>query len=169
MEDKDSFWLEENFITNADEIVQLAEKEKDKFSSRAEGSVDAILTPYGYSKMFSLWKRNMSEELKAAILRTLPEEHLEIPPDDYLLNRYEPGGYLPRHIDAANKSWKFFLVFLRSDKPHLKVYNEKYPEGKLIEEKPGALFHFPLNLEHEVTLIEEGERPKYSLIYSWTL
>lgn len=170
MEHEDEFWLEENYLTNAEEIVALAEKEKDNFSNRSEGCVNEFKSDrYGSSKMHTLWRHNMSEELQAAVLKTIKPEHLEIPPDDFIINRYDPGGYLVRHVDAAGKSWKFHLVFLRSDKPHLKVYNKKYPEGKLIEEKPGALFHMPLSLEHEVTLIEENEKPKYSLVLSWTL
>lgn len=170
MDHEDEFWLEEGYLTNADEIVALAEKEKDSFSSRYEGSVDEFKSSkHGPSKLYTLWMHNMSKELQEAVLKTMKPEHLDIPPDEFIINRYDPGGYLVRHIDAANKSWKFHLVFLRSDKPHLKVYNEKYPDGKLIEEKPGALFHMPLSLEHEVTIIEEDERPKYSLVLSWTL
>lgn len=170
MNHEDEFWLEENFITNVDEIIELAEKEKDKFSNRGEGSVSEIRSQkYGPSKLYTLWTHNMSKELQDAILKTLKPEYLEIPPDEFIINRYEPGGYLVRHIDAANQSWRFLLVFLRTDKPHLKVYNKKYPEGKLIEEKPGACFHMPLSLEHEVTVIGEDERPKYSLVLSWTL
>ncbi len=167
---KDEFWLEENFLTNADEIIELAELEKDKFSNRGEGQAEEYKSErYGYSKLHTLLNYNMSDKLKAAITRTIKPEHLEIPPDDYAINRYDPGGFLVRHKDSAGKYWKFQLVFLRTDRPHLKVYNDKYPDGFLIEEKPGALFHMPLALEHEVTLIEEDERPKYSLVMAWRL
>lgn len=170
MEHQDEFWLEENYITNVDEIIALAEKEKDKFSNREKGQAEEYKSErYGYSKLYTLLNYNMSEELKTAILKTIDPKHLEVPPDDLAINRYDPGSYLVRHKDSAGKYWKFQLVFLRADKPHLKVYNKKYPEGKLIEEKPGALFHMPLSLEHEVTLIEEGERPKYSLVMVWRL
>jgi len=170
MTDKDEFWLQENYITNVDEIIELAEKDKDKFTNRGENSTHEIHSPgYGTSKLYSLWMHNMSDELKQAILKTLPPEDQELPPDDMLINRYVPGDFLVRHRDVANRCWKFLLVFLRSDKPHLKVYNDKYPEGKLIEEKPGSIFHFPINLEHEVTVIGENERPKYSLILTWKI
>jgi hypothetical protein len=111
----------------------------------------------------------MSSELKEAVTRTIRPEELEIPPDAITINRYDPGCYLKRHRDINGKFSKFLLVFLRSDKPHLKIYNDEYPDGKLIEEKPGALFHMSLSLEHEVTQIEEGERPKYSLLIGWQI
>lgn len=167
MEDKDEFWLEENYITNSDEIVQQAELEKDKFSSRAKGAVNEFTNRYGESNMHTLYYHDMSDTLKNIITKTIPERDLEIPPDVYCINRYDPGSYLVRHKDMVGNYWKFQLIFLQSDKPHLKIYNKKYPEGKLIEEKPGALFHMPLSLEHEVTLIGEDERPKYSLVAAW--
>ena len=170
MDNKDEFWLQENYITNVDEIIELAEKEKDKFSNRGKDSANELVSlDYGPSKLRSLWMHNMSEELKAAILKTLPSDEQEVPPNDILINRYDVGSYLVRHRDVGNKCWKFHLVFLRADKPHFKVYNDKYPEGLFIDEKPGSLFHFPINLEHEVTTIEEGEKPKYSLILVWSL
>jgi len=169
MEDKDVFFLEENYITNVDEIIQLAEIEKIKFSNRSEGNKSEFKNRYGPSKLYTLFHTNMSEELKKAIFKTIDPKHLELQPDVYCINRYEPGGYLVKHKDMAGRYWKFKLIFLRTDKPHLKIYNKKYPEGKLIEEKPGALFHMPLSLEHEVTLIEENEKPKYSLVLAWTL
>jgi hypothetical protein len=170
MENKEEFWLEENYITNVDEIVTLAEAENHKFANRAKGNYHEFVNErYGPSKLYTLFYHQMSEPLKEAVIRTINPEHLELPPDLYIINRYDPGGYLVRHRDMAGKHWKFQLIFLRSDKPHLKVYNEKYPEGKLIDEKPGALFHMPLSLEHEVTEIGQDERPKYSLVMSWNI
>lgn len=171
MENKEDFWLEENYITNSDEIVELAEKESHKFADRSPGKYHEFVNDrYGPSKLYTLFHNQMSDELKAAITKTIKDpSHFEMPPDSYVINRYDPGSYLVRHKDMAGRYWKFQLVFLRTDKPHLKVYNDKYPEGKFIEEKPGALFHMPLSLEHEVTLIEENERPKYSLVMLWNL
>lgn len=170
MESKDEFWLEENYITNPDEIIELAEKEKDKFSNRSEGSDFAFENArYGPSKLYTLFTHNMSKELINAITKTIDPKELELPPDYYVINRYDPGGYLARHRDMAGKYWKFQLIFLRTDKPHLKVYNKKYSEGKLIEEIPGAIFRMPLSLEHEVTEIGQDERPKYSLVMAWKI
>lgn len=169
MADKDEFWLEENYITNVDEILEICEANKDKFLSRGVGARNEFKgNRYGPSKLFTLFDKDMPPELKEAINKTIKDpEHHELLPDHYVINRYDPGSFLATHKDSAGKFWKFKLVFLRSDKPHLKIYNEKYPDGKLIEEKPGALFHIPLSLEHEVTQIGEDERPKYSLVMGW--
>jgi hypothetical protein len=170
MDNKEEFWLEENYITNVDEILELVELEKEYFSDRGEGKESEFSSKrYGPSKLFTLFDKDMSGKLKDAIFKTIDPKHLEIPPDKVVINRYEPGGYLVRHRDMAGRYWKFQLIFLRTDKPHLKIYNDKYPEGKLIEEKPGALFHMPLSLEHEVTLIEDNERAKYSLVMAWEI
>jgi len=168
MEEKEVFWLEENYITNVEEIVQLAEEHNSKFANRSEGKFHAFKSEkYGPSKLFTLFDRDMSKDLKNAITKTIKPEELEIPPSYYLLNRYDPGCFLKRHRDMVGGNWKFYLIFLRSDKPHLKIYSEKYPDGKLIDEKPGALFHMPLSMEHEVTEIGLNERPKYSLVMGW--
>jgi hypothetical protein len=37
----------------------------------------------------------------------------------------------------------------------------------MVEEKPGMLLEMPINLEHEVTKIEQDENPKYSLVLTW--
>ena len=56
----------------------------------------------------------------------------------------------------------FKLVFLSSDKPHFKYWDEK-DNAHMIEEKPGAMFNMRLGTPHEVTEIQQGENPKYSL------
>jgi hypothetical protein len=168
--EKEDFWLEENYITNVDEILELAEKYKDRFSDRSPDSKDEFVNDrYGPSRLYTLFYENMPDDLKAAIFKTIDKKHLEIMPDTCVINRYEPGSWLVRHKDHTGGYWKFQLIFLRTDRPHLKIYSKKYPDGKLIEEKPGALFHMPLSLEHEVTKIEEDERPKYSLVLTWNL
>lgn len=166
----EEFYLQENFITNVDEIIELAEKEKDSFSNRSPGNKDEFKNDrYGPSQLYTLFYYNMSKELKEAIFKTIDKDHIEIMPDTFCINRYDPGCYLARHKDHTGGYYKFNLIFLRTDKPHLKIYNSKYPDGLLIEEKPGALFKMPLSLEHEVTMIESDERPKYSLVLTWNL
>jgi hypothetical protein len=170
MTDKDEFWLEENYVTNYSEIIELAEQHYDKFSGRGKGHFYEFGNDkYGSSEMYTLFQENMSSEIKQAIFKTIRPEELTIPPDRVIINRYDPGSFLVRHKDIVGKHWKFQLIFLRTDKPHLKVYSKNYPEGKLIEEKPGALFHMPLTLEHEVTVIEQDEKPKLSLVLAWCL
>jgi hypothetical protein len=166
----EDFRLIENYITNVDEILDLVEKNIDNFSSRGEGAKEEFVNRrYGPSNLKTLFHFNMSKDLQEAIFKTIDKQYLEFMPDTYCINMYEPGSWLSRHVDASGGYWKFNLVFLRTDKPHLKIYNEKYPDGKLIEEKPGALFEMPISLEHEVTLIEPDERPKISLVMTWDL
>ena len=63
-------------------------------------------------------------------------------------------------------SARFKLVFLRSDKPHFKWYDENNV-GHYVDEIPGAYLDMPITLEHEVTKIEEHEKPKFSLVFAW--
>lgn len=156
--------LVKGYLTNADEIVSLAEKEMEKFSFRAKNETYNFSTQYGDSHMKSLFYFNMSEELKEAIFKTLPKEDRTA--DAFVINRYDPGDYLQRHRDSVGGYWKFKLIYLRSDKPHFVWYDE---EGKpnLVEEEPGAHLEMPINIEHEVTQIGFDERPKYSLVLSW--
>lgn len=156
--------LVKNYITNVDEIIQLAEYERDKFSIRSPGNPYNFTTQYGDSCLKSLFMFNMSENLKAAIFRTLSSEDQKA--QTVTLNRYDPGDYLLRHKDSMGKYWKFKLIFLRSDRPHFKWYDTD-GVGHLVTEEAGAYLKMPINLEHEVTKIEQDEQPKYSLVLSW--
>jgi hypothetical protein len=82
------------------------------------------------------------------------------------INRYDPGDYLLRHKDSLGGYWKFKLIFLQSDQPHFKYYDDQGIDH-LVEEEPGALMDMPIHLEHEVTEIGPTERPKYSLVLAW--
>ncbi len=153
-----------DYIKNAEEIIELAEKEKDKFSFRAPNQKYNFSTAYGASHMKSLFYFNMSEELKSAIFKTLSDEDKTA--DSFVINRYDPGDYLQRHKDSPGSYWKFKLIFLRSDKPHFKWYDSE-GNGHLVEETAGSYLSFPISTEHEVTEIGQDERSKYSLVLSW--
>lgn len=157
--------LYENYLTNADEIIQLAEQERDSFSYRAQGQKYNFSNKYGDSKIKSLFYFNMSQPLKDAIFKTLPDEDKH--PSSFVINRYDPGDFLQRHNDASGGYWKFKLIFLRSDRPHFKWYDQDNV-GHIVDEKPGMFLEFSkINIEHEVTLIELDERPKFSLVLAW--
>jgi hypothetical protein len=156
--------LIKDYLKNADEIVSLAEKEKDRFSFRAKNETYNFSTEYGNSHMKSLFYINMSEELKEAIFKTLPKEDKTA--NAYVINRYDPGDYLQRHKDSLGGYWKFKLIYLQSDKPHFVWYDDE-GNANLVEEQPGAYLQMPINFEHEVTQIGLDERPKYSLVLSW--
>lgn len=162
--------FEENFITNVDEILELVEKNEANFSSRSPGDKFEFTNErYGPSKLKTLFHFKMSEDLKEAIFKTIRKDYIEIMPDIFCINKYEPGSWLTRHTDSCGTYWKFDLIFLRTDKPHLKVYGKDFPEGKLIEEKPGSRFIMPISMEHEVTEIGPDEKPKISLVLAWSL
>lgn len=157
--------LYDDYLANPDEIIELAEKERDRFSIRAPGHKHNFSTKYGDSKIKSLFYFNMSQELKDAIFRTLPAEDQN--PTSFVINRYDPGDYLQRHNDAAGGYWKFKLIFLRSDAPHFKWFDNEGGEH-LVDEKPGMHLQFAkMNVEHEVTEIGPNERPKFSLVLAW--
>lgn len=165
----EDIYLIENFITNVDEILSLVSKYEDKFSSRAKGERYQVNLKNGPSNFHSIFHFEMPEDLKEAIFRTMPEEVKIMPPNEYCINRYMPGSYMVRHSDICGSFYKFYLIFLQSDKPHFKYYNDENPNGVLVEEKPGSRFNMPIELEHEVTEITEGERPKISLVMSWKI
>ena len=154
-----------NYCTNVEEILRLVEQESNKFSSRAPGAQHEFSTQYGDSSMKSLFYYNMSEDLKLAIFKTIPDDIKRV--SSFCVNRYDPGDYLTRHKDSAGAYWKFKLIFLQSDRPHFKWYDNNN-NGYLVEEEAGALLDMPIDLEHEVTLVEADERPKYSLVLAWS-
>lgn len=160
--------LKENHITNVDEILNLVYKEDTSFVSRKTGEEYEFKNIHGESNMHSLFHFNMSSQLQQAIFKTIPQELMTIPPSSYTINKYLPGAYLPKHRDSAGSYWKFHLIFLTCDKPHLKVFEENGTEW-LIEEKPGALAEMPIDILHEVTEIGQHEKPKYSLVMAWGL
>jgi len=156
--------LVKNYLTNSDEIIELAEKHLDKFSDRSAGSKHSFSTQYGTSKLKSMFYFDMPEELKAAVFKTIPDDRRFV--SSFTINRYDPGDYLIRHRDSSAGYWKFKLIFLRSDKSHFKYYDEDGTDY-LVDEEPGALLDMPVHLEHEVTEIGPDERPKYSLVLTW--
>jgi hypothetical protein len=156
--------LVKNYLTNVDEILELVDQHLDKFSSRSPDATNKFVTQYGPTKMKSLFGFNMSEELMSAIFKTIPDNRKFV--DSVTINRYEPGDYLPRHRDSSGGYWKFKLIFLRSDKPHFTWYDDT-GTAHLVDEQPGAHLEMPIHIEHEVTRIDDSERPKYSLVLAW--
>jgi hypothetical protein len=154
----------EDYCKNVDAIIELVDQHQDKFHVRKPGEKYNFSTNYGDSQMRSMFQWNMPKELKELVYESLPEEDRSC--DGCVINRYEPGDYLLRHKDSAGGYWKFKLIFLRSDRPHFAWYDETGAQH-LVEEKPGMLLKMPINLEHEVTTIEQDENPKYSLVLTW--
>jgi len=168
--DSTSVILHKNFISNSDEIIQKAERESFNYKSRAKGAEYEFNNErYGACVMESMFSKDMSKDLIDTILSTIDIKKWfnDLLPDEIVLNKYKPGCFLPKHVDSFGMYWKFMLVFLRSDKSHLKLYSDDKPEGFLVEESPGSYVEMPLSMAHEVVPIEEGERDRYSLVFIW--
>lgn len=159
--------LVEQYITNVDKIMlQVLEHEQQgKFTRRGKGAREMHETKYGKSNFSSLFMKHMDKELLDAIWETVPAEESKWC-SQVVINKYQPGDWLIKHQDSAGGYWQFKLVFLTEGKPHFKYWDKENKEH-LLQEKKGAMFKMPIDTWHEVTKIEEGEDPKYSLCLIW--
>jgi len=157
----------ENYITNVDEIMQKVKEHEaeGKFTFRGTGGKELHNTAYGESHFSSLFQRDMSNELIETVWKTIPEEDRKWC-SQIVVNKYEPGDYLVRHQDSQGGYWRFKLIYLTEGKPHFKYWDADENEH-LVQEKKGAMFKMPIETWHEVTEIEQGEEPKYSLVLIW--
>ena len=161
--------LVEGYITNVDEIMeQVKEHElKGRFTFRGKGGSEQHNTAYGESHFSSLFQKDMEPSLVDTIWKTIPEnETFRKWCSQVVVNKYQEGDYLVRHQDSQGGYWKFHLVFLTEGRPHFKYWDDE-DEGHLVQEKRGAMFNMPIRTWHEVTKIEEGEDPEYSLCLIW--
>jgi hypothetical protein len=163
---RDNIKTVDGFLSNAEHIVKLAEDEDDRFTIRKQGTTHNFETQYGSGCFKSLIDFNASRQLQNAVWEGLPYSKYQR--GNFVINRYDPGDFLPRHRDSQGIYWKFQLIFLRSDSNHFIWYDEENNEN-VVEEKSGMLIDMPLNIDHEVTKIKENERPKYSLVLYWGL
>ena len=158
--------VKENFITNVDEIMIEVKKHEDQglFTNRGVGGKEKHGTKYGESHFSSLFQTEMNNELVETIWKTIPQERKWC--SQVVVNKYKSGDWLVKHQDSAGGYWKFKLVFLTQGQPHFKYWDKDNAEY-LVQEKKGAMFDMPIDTWHEVTKIEEGEDPKYSLCLIW--
>ena len=148
----------ENYMTNVDEVMALVKKYDHLFSRRDNGN--AFSTQYGTASLKQIHQYNIPTELTEAIFKTIPMEWNDRL--NYCINKYEPGDFIPRHKDSNGGYWMFRLIFLSSDKPHFRYWDDA-DKSYLVEEIPGGMFAMGLGTPHEVTKIGEDENPKYSL------
>jgi hypothetical protein len=159
--------IENNFLENADEVLNIIQQEEHNFASRNKGSKYEIASTYGSSSLKTLFQYLVtSSDLENAVFKTLKDKY-EFLPDSWMINKYVPGDYLVRHTDEVSNTWKIDLIILRSDAPHFKFYTQEFPQGKMIEELPGTKISMPIDTEHEVTMVGEDERPRYTLVLLW--
>jgi hypothetical protein len=148
----------ENYMTNVDEVMALVKKYDHLFKARDGGNT--FSTQYGTASLKQLHQYNMPAELTEAIFKTIPMQWNDRL--NYCINKYEPGDYIPRHKDSNGGYWMFRLIFLSSDKPHFRFWDDA-DKSHLVEEIPGGMFAMGLGTPHEVTKIGDDEDPKYSL------
>lgn len=156
----------ENFITNVDEIMEkvLEHEKRGLFTNRGVGGKEKHGTKYGESHFSSLFQTEMNDDLIETIWKTIPQERKWC--SQVVVNKYKPGDWLVKHQDSAGGYWKFKLVYLTEGKPHFKYWDTDDNEH-LVQEKKGAMFDMPIDTWHEVTKIQQGEDPKYSLCLIW--
>jgi hypothetical protein len=162
-------YSEKNFLENSEEIIQLLQEEDKNFLDRGPESKRAIASKYGSSSLNTLPQQFAStKKLTDAIYKTVKHKY-DILPDEWMINKYVPGDFLVRHYDDVGRSWKIDLIILRSDKPHFKCYPAGNDEGVMFDESPGTRICFPINTEHEVTVVGPDERPRYTLVFLWNI
>ena len=151
----------ENYMTNVDEVMTLVRKYDHLIKVRDKDSLSGeFATHYGTAELKQLHQYDMPEDLTDAIFKTIPVQWTERLL--YCVNKYEPGMHIPRHRDSQGKYWFFKCIFLQSDKPHFKYWDDEDNEH-LVHEIPGATFEMRLSTPHSVTEIGADERPKYSV------
>lgn len=148
----------ENYMSNVDEVMALIKKYDHLFKARA--GAKTFYTNYGDASLHQLHYYDMPKDLTDAIFKTIPVKWTTRL--NYCVNKYMPGDHIPKHKDSDGAYWLFKLIFLHSDQPHFKYWDEQ-GNAHLVDEKPGALFKMKLGTPHAVTKIGEGESPKYSI------
>lgn len=149
----------ENYMTNVDEVMDLIHKYQYLFKKR--DGAKTFYTRYGNASLKQIYHYDMPEELTEAIFKTIPIKWTDRL--NYCVNKYEAGDHIPKHKESDGSYWMFKLIFLQSDKPHFKYWDEQ-DEEHLVEEKPGASFNMHLGTLHAVTEIASDESPKYSIV-----
>jgi len=148
----------ENYMTNVDEVLSLVKKYDHLFKNRDQAN--KFTTAYGTASLKQIHQNFMPDELRDAIFKTIPMKWTDRL--NYCINKYEPGDHIPRHKDSQGGYWMFKLVFLSSDKPHFKYWDDADQEHT-VQELPGAMFNMKIGTPHAVTEIGADENPKYSL------
>jgi hypothetical protein len=164
-----SEFIYDDFLLNHEEIVsELKKPEIDiRFKYRGSNSPQEFSTLDGVgADMYSMFDKDIPKYLKKLIVKTVKFKN-KFKPDQIVINKYLPGGYLSKHKDSTGGYWDFNLVFLYSEKSHFTLYDEN-DNGFLVEEKPGRCVDMPLGIIHESTPLDLDESIKYSLVFIWS-
>lgn len=156
----------DNYILNTDEIIQLLEKDYNRFFlSRKQKESFSDKDDLNGGDVFSVERHH---NIYKIIFKTIDKNLIRFYPDEVIIYRYKYGSFLPRHQDPLfTDKMLTDLTFLQSGKNHLKIYTEQFPDGYFIDENPGRRIIVPGDLEHEITKIEKDEITRYTLVMTW--
>lgn len=150
----------ENYLRNADKIVELAKAHDTKFKFREADTGHEGLIPNLQSRFFTLYDDDMSDELKLEIFRDsdFPEDvknyHSFIQ-----IQKYEPGNYIVYHQDTYNIVKLYLIILTTSETDGLCCVDDGIL--KKIFDKAGNYINFPYDAPHGV---EPVKNLRYSLV-----
>ena len=149
-----------DYITNASQILDHAqnygnfvrrEKGKKNFhQAKEDGPISA----------FSSWFISKDDPVTDLIFEYIPQDRKHC--TQLVINKYEPGDYLVKHMDAQGGYWKFLLIYLTAGPEHF-CWWDNDEKQHFIKEKAGSMLDMDIGLYHAVTEIQPGEPTKYSL------
>ena len=149
-----------NYLPNAETILNYAH-EHGKFVRREEGTKffhQAKRT--GPISAFSSWFIAKDHPVTDLVFEHIPQDRKHC--TQLVLNKYEPGDYLVKHMDASGGYWKFLLIYLTAGLEHFCWWDNEGNQH-FIKEQVGAMLEMDIGLYHAVTEIQPGEPTKYSL------
>lgn len=149
-----------NYLPNAETILNYAH-EHGKFVRREEGTKffhQAKRT--GPISAFSSWFIAKDHPVTDLVFEHIPQDRKHC--TQLVLNKYEPGDYLVKHMDASGGYWKFLLIYLTAGPEHFCWWDNEGNQH-FIKEQVGAMLEMDIGLYHAVTEIQPGEPTKYSL------
>ena len=149
-----------NYLPNAETILDYAH-EHGKFVRREEGTKffhQAKRT--GPISAFSSWFIAKDHPVTDLVFEHIPQDRKHC--TQLVLNKYEPGDYLVKHMDASGGYWKFLLIYLTAGPEHFCWWDNEGNQH-FIKEQVGAMLEMDIGLYHAVTEIQPREPTKYSL------
>ena len=109
---------------------------------------------------FSSWFIDKDDPVTDLVFEHIPQDRKHC--TQLVLNKYEPGDYLVKHMDASGGYWKFLLIYLTAGPEHFCWWDNEGNQH-FIKEEIGAMLDMDIGLYHAVTEIQPDEPTKYSL------
>lgn len=149
-----------DYITNAPQILDYAQRHGN-FIRREKGTKNFHQAKIdGPISAFSSWFIDKDDPVTELIFDSIPNDQKHC--TQLVINKYEPGDFLVKHMDAQGGYWKFLLIYLTAGPEHFCWWDN---DGKqhFIKEQVGSMLDMDIGLYHAVTEIQPGEPTKYSL------